>query len=521
MRRKICWLSLLCLVSLCSLGNTQSFAKEKVAEKKRPNIVLIVTDDQAPHTLKAYGNTVCQTPNIDQLAASGMTFDQAYHMGAWVSGVCVSSRHMIMAGRTLWHVPAKKNDVRVNPHSLNPKIVPQDLPKYTMAAVFNNAGYDTFRTCKTGNSYNAANELFTTRHDSKKRSSTGSEWHGKQAIDYLNTRKNKAAKKPFLMYLGFSHPHDPRNGTDDLLKKYGAYNAKKPPTKVNPKAPPLPPGYLPAHPFQFRRKGARDEEKVSGVYKSRTEATIRNELGREYACIENIDTQIGKVIAKLKEIGELENTYIIFTSDHGIAVGRHGLQGKQNLYEHSWRVPLIVQGPGIKAGSRTLGNTYLLDLLITMCDLTKTKPPKTIEGISFVPVLRGKTKKSREVLYGAFTGDVKIGAPNGGMRCIRKGDWKLIKYDVMGGTIRKTQLFNLKENPHELLKEHHAPAVIALTKNKPTANQRNLADDPKHAAKRKELEKLLLAEQKRLDDPYRLWDQPKAGQFIPKKTEEK
>ena len=97
---------------------------------------------------------------------------------------------------------------------------------------------------------------------------------------------------------------------------------------------------------------------------SRTEATVRNELGRDYACIENIDDQVGLAIEKLKAMGELENTYVIYTADHGIAVGRHGLMGKQNLYEHSWRVPFIVSGPGIKAGTRAKGNHYLLEILL-------------------------------------------------------------------------------------------------------------------------------------------------------------
>ena len=86
---------------------------------------------------------------------------------------------------------------------------------------------------------------------------------------------------------------------------------------------------------------------VQGVLKDRSRAAIRNELGREYACIESIDRQVGRVLDKLEAMGELDNTYVIFTSDHGIAVGRHGLVGKQNLYEHTWRVPLLVRGPGI------------------------------------------------------------------------------------------------------------------------------------------------------------------------------
>jgi arylsulfatase A-like enzyme len=308
------------------------------------------------------------------------------------------------------------------------------------------------------------------------------------------------------MYLGFSHPHDTRNGTPKLLKKYGAHNATKPPGKVNEQAPPLQVNYLPQHPFPHGHPGLRDETKVSGVLTSRSEATIRNELGREYACIENIDAQIGRVLRKLKQMGELDNTYVLFTSDHGIAVGRHGLTGKQNLYEHSWRVPLIVTGPGIERKGRATGNVYLLDLLATVCDLAGIKPPATNEGLSFKPVLEGRQDTVRDVLYGVYSGGTKPG-----MRSVRKGDWKLIKYDVMNGTVRKTQLFNLAENPDELLVEHHAPRVVALTGHRPEAHQVNLAADPRYAEKLKEMEALLLAEQRRLNDPYRLWDQPDDG----------
>ncbi|MFT4590039.1 MAG: choline-sulfatase [Limisphaerales bacterium] len=91
---------------------------------------------------------------------------------------------------------------------------------------------------------------------------------------------------------------------------------------------------------------------------------------------------------------------------------------------------------------------------------------------------------------------------------MRQGDWKLIKYDVLDGKVRETQLFNLRENPNEFLKQHHDGAVVALTGIQPKSHQFNLADDPKYAAKRKEMEALLLSEMKRLEDPYRLWDQP-------------
>ncbi|MEZ6136025.1 MAG: sulfatase-like hydrolase/transferase [Pirellulaceae bacterium] len=236
----------------------------------------------------------------------------------------------------------------------------------------------------------------------------------------------------------------------------------------------------------------------------RSEATIRNEKGREYACIENIDVQVGRVLQKLEAMGQLENTYVFYTADHGIAIGRHGLMGKQNLYEHTWRVPFLVSGPGIKPGSQSSGFIYLMDVVATMCDLAEIERPEGMEGLSFRSVLEGKQPRIRDTLYGVYCGGTKPG-----MRSIKTADgWKLIKVDCLDGQVQETQLFNLAENPNELLEEHQAAPVKKLTGNEPRAEQVNLANDPRYASKRKELEALLLAEQIRLDDPYRLWDQP-------------
>jgi arylsulfatase A-like enzyme len=229
-------------------------------------------------------------------------------------------------------------------------------------------------------------------------------------------------------------------------------------------------------------------------------------LGRSFACSEEIDTQIGRVIEKISSMDELENTYIIYTSDHGIGIGRHGLQGKQNLYEHSWRVPLVVNGPGIRAGSRAKGNIYLLDVLATLCDLAGVKTPDSNEGVSFKPVLMGERPTTRDVLYGVFCGGTLPG-----MRCVKKGDWKLIEYDVMNGEVRKSQLFNLADNPYELVEQHHTAETIALTGHLPLQRERNLAADARYAEKLAEMEALLLSEMRSLDDPYRLWNQPSDG----------
>lgn len=473
----------------------------------KPNILFILVDDQAPSDFKFHNpQSTLDSPNIDRLAHQGMIVENAHHMGSFSGAVCTPSRHMIASGRTVWHLP-------IGPGAQS---CPPKLEQNTIGPVFSRAGYVTMRTCKQGNSYTAADKLYSVVHDDTKRGGTaesGSAWHAERVLDFLSERKSKKDVRPFFIHFGFSHPHDVRDGTPELLGKYGATNHtdKNNPPPVNPKQPPLPPNWLPAHPFDNTEMNVRDEVDVSGVWKRRDEATIRNEIGREYACSENIDIQIGRVLAKLEEMGELDNTYIFYTADHGMAIGRHGLQGKQNLYEHTWRVPMIVKGPGIKPGSRVPGNIYLGDLLATFCDLTGVTPPDTNEGTSFKSLLIGAKQMIRDTLYGVYNGGDKPG-----MRCVKQGDWKLIEYESSKSGVRETQLFNLKDNPHELLPQHHDPKVSALTGVSPAKLQTNLAADPQHAVKLDEMRALLLAEMRRLNDPWRFSNQPDDGLTPPK-----
>ena len=501
------WLAAGCCLILTCLAWFATSPRGLAAE--RPNFLFILADDQSPFDFSFYNpHSQLQAPTIERLAAEGMVIDSARHMGGWVGGVCTPSRHMIMSGRTLWHIPDRGNRLGNNPHIADPDKVPPDLAQSTLPAVFNRAGYDTMRTCKVGNSYDAANELFTVRREATKRGGTdetGSHWHAQQVIDYLDERQARSDADPFLIYLGFSHPHDPRNGKPELLAKYGAVNHtdrnQLPP--AHPNQPPLPVNYLPEHPFHHGHPDLRDEVQVSGVWDKRDERTIRNELGRQFACSEYIDTEIQRVLERLRELGQLDNTYIIYTADHGMAIGRHGLQGKQNLYEHTWRVPFVVKGPGIPAGSRAPGNIYLLDVLATLCDLAGIPAPETSEGISFRPVLEGKQATIRDVMYGCYCGGTKPG-----MRSVLHGDWKLVQFDVLDGGVQQQQLFNLAANPHEWLAEHQADEVVRLTGCQPSSEQTNLADDPRFADKLAEMEQLLLSEMRRLDDPYRMWNQP-------------
>ncbi|CAM4207857.1 sulfatase-like hydrolase/transferase [Zobellia roscoffensis] len=479
------------LIIVLSLSSYKS-EERKPEPKKRPNFLFVLVDDQSPFDLQVYDpKSILETPVISKLAAEGTVIESARHMGSWSGAVCTPSRHMIMSGRSVWHLPSRGEFK--NPNN------PVGLEKQTIGAVFNQAGYKTMRTCKKGNSYPAANEQFTVVHDATKRGGTeetGSAWHAKQVLEYLGDREKEQDDNPFFIYFGFSHPHDIRDGTPELLEKYGAVNHtdKNSLPPANDKQPPLQENYLEAHPFFHGHPELRDEERVSGVWKNRDEQTIRNELGREYACSENIDIQLGKVLNKLEAMGELDNTYIIYTSDHGMSIGRHGLTGKQNLYEHTWRVPMIIKGPGVPSGKRAEGNIYLMDILPTLCDLAGIETPTTVEAKSFKPVLEGKKETVREVMYGVYSGGTKPG-----MRSVKKGDWKLIKYDMMDGAVRETQLFNLTENPNEYLKEHQKEGEM----------ETNLADNPRYANKLAEMEALLLAEMESHDDPYRLWNQVK------------
>ncbi|MFN9220454.1 MAG: sulfatase/phosphatase domain-containing protein, partial [Planctomyces sp.] len=160
------------------------------------------------------------------------------------------------------------------------------------------------------------------------------------------------------------------------------------------------------------------------------------------------------------------------------------------------QVPFIAAGPGIAAGRRAAGNVYLLDLLATVCDFAGIQPPETNEGISMKPVLTGRTEIIRDVLYGAYSGGA---AP--GIRCVSRGDWKLIVYKAPQLNLNQVQLFNLQQNPHELLPQHHAEAVSRQLSAAPAPLQTNLADQPQYAAQLQQMRQLLKSEMQRLDDP--------------------
>ena len=161
----------------------------------------------------------------------------------------------------------------------------------------------------------------------------------------------------------------------------------------------LPPNFLPQHPFNNGEMKNRDEQLASFP---RDPADIRKQIGEYYAMITHLDAQVGRILKTLDETGRTDDTIVIFAGDNGLAVGQHGLMGKQNLYEHSVRVPLMMAGPGIPAGQKRDGFCYLLDIYPTICDMLRIQKPANAEGVSFVPMLSDPKAKTRETIFYAY-----------------------------------------------------------------------------------------------------------------------
>jgi arylsulfatase A-like enzyme len=227
--------------------------------------------------------------------------------------------------------------------------------------------------------------------------------------------------EPFFLQVNFTAPHDPLLMPPGYRRRYDWQRM------------PLPKNFLPEHPFDHGNLDGRDERLLA---RPRNPDQVRQLIAMYYRVITHMDEQIGRILHALDDTGQTANTIVIFSSDHGVALGSHGLRGKQNMYEHTIGVPLVLCGPGIPRGQRRAAQVYLRDLFPTTCDLTDTKIPETVEGRSFVRVLRGQQEEIHSEIFCHFRDK---------QRMIRSDRWKLIHYPQIG----RWQLFDLKEDPHE------------------------------------------------------------------------
>jgi len=424
-----------------ALAGAAATRRVQAAVDRRPNVLFVIADDQRSDTIAALGNQHISTPTLDTLVSGGCAFTRARNMGAQVGAVCIAARAMIHTGRSLFRAPHQP---------------PASMP--TMAGTFRAAGYHTFGCGKWHNGTRPfvrgfasggniffggmnANQYRCRVHDfdptgayapdkEKSASKFSSELYADAAVEFLTGYKEAT---PFFAYLAFTSPHDPRTPPGEFSTMYG------------PASIPLPDNFLPEHPFDNGDMRIRDEMLAPFP---RTPADTQKQLADYYGMVGSQDQQLSRVVQALQNSGRADNTVIVYTGDHGLAIGSHGLFGKQNVYEHSVGVPLIFHGPGVAAGARFDPLVYGFDIFPTLCQLTGVDPPPNIEGHSLLDVMRGKAQGVRDAAFHAYIRPSLKGSRPHVQHAVNDGRWKFIRYDVDGQQTR--QLFDLQHDPFEM-----------------------------------------------------------------------
>jgi arylsulfatase A-like enzyme len=468
------------LTQFLLLASVGFFLVSCQTKNKKPNIIFIFADDQAYHTVNALGNHEIETPALDKLVNNGVTFTHAYNMGAWHGAVCVASRTMLNTGRFVWR--AQKLD---NKDSLS-NLASQGQ---TWGQLLQNAGYTTYMSGKwhvnvdpkkcfnqvvhkrpgmpnqTPQGYNRPlHEQDTTwlpwhkQYDGFWKG--GTHWSEVLKQDALTFIDSAAAKEePFFMYLAFNAPHDPRQSPKSFVDKYPLQNISTPES------------FLPEYPYKDEMGCSAQlrDEKLAPF--PRSEYAVKVNRQEYYAIITHMDYQIGQILQALEESGQADNTYIFFTADHGLACGNHGLMGKQNMYDHSIRPPLMVLGPDLPKNKKVDADVYLQDIMASTLELAGIQKPEYIEFSSFMSLAKGQQTTSHyPAIYGCYTKQ---------QRMIRKDGFKLIVYP----DAEKLRLFDLENDPNEM---------------------HDLADQEEMQQKKKQLFKDLLTLQAQMDDPLDL-----------------
>ncbi len=460
-----------CIAVAC-LSVAGQAASAETARGTRPNLLVIVTDDQRPNTIGAVGNETIHTPNLDALARRGVTFTRAI----CANPICTPSRAEILSGCSSF-----RNGVLDFGRGIDPELVlwPQAMREGGYLAWYVGKWHNDGRPIQRG--YHESRGLYAggggkwavDQVDWKGTPVTGYRgWlfqdddgtlhpeHGVGLTPDISHRFADAAieliarkpDQPFFLHVNFTAPHDP------LLMPPG-YEGKYDATKM-----PLPANFMDRHPFDHGNFDGRDEQLLPWP---RTPEMIRELTAIYYAVISDLDRHVGRILAALRETGQEENTIVVFTSDHGLGIGSHGICGKQNMYEHTIGVPLIIAGPGIPRNERRDAQVYLRDLYPTSCELASIAIPQTVEAKSFAAVIRGQQQAIHPHVFGYFRDK---------QRMIRTDRWKLIHYPHLG----RYQLFDLQADPDEL---------------------HDLADDAAHQATQQALRAKLVQWQHEVGDP--------------------
>jgi choline-sulfatase len=422
-----------------------------VAKTKKPNILLIMADQLAHRYLGAYGHKLVKTPHLDQLAGRGVVFENFYS----TSPLCAPARATVMNGL----LPSRTGVYD------NAAEFPSAIP--TWAHYLRLEGY---HTCLSGKMHFVGPDQL---HGLEERLTTDiypadfgwtPDWRLKQdRIDWwyhnmtsvlqpgiaeitnqlefdddvafqakrkLYDYARFTPEQPFAMLVSFTHPHDPYAARKRFWDMYRDDDIDLP------RVPKMDRSKLDPHSQRLYDVSAMDDYRV-------TDEDVRAARRGYYANISYIDDLVGQLVSTLKEMSQLDNTVILFTSDHGDFLGERGLWYKMSFLEPSAHVPMIIAGPGIKQ-RRVAQAASLADILPTLADIGtegNARLARPIDGKSLYPLLHGATDESDASTWCEYLAEGTV-AP---MYMLRRGPWKFIHTPT-----DPDQLFNLLDDPNEL-----------------------------------------------------------------------
>lgn len=443
---------------------------KKVDEPKKPNVVIILTDDQRWDALGVSGNPYLKTPNIDKLAAEGVFFKNYF----CTTSLCSPSRASILSG------------VYAHTHGVVNNFTDFPVDRPNMAGVLHSAGYETayigkWHMGEENDNPRPGFDYFVTHKGQGKYWDTEFNINGqgskeikgyytnvvtKLAKDWLETKKSK----PFFLILGHKAPHSFYTPEPKYAK---AFEGVKIP--------------YPQSAFELTDKPKWIEQRLTtwhGIYGPLFEwrknfpdtspgavKDFEAMIHAYWGTILSVDDSVGEIYRTLKEKGELENTIFIFTSDNGLLNGEHGMVDKRTMHEPSIHIPLIVRFPGLTPTNKPVvvdKQVLTLDIAPSVLDLCGAPALPNIHGKSFKKLVHGDTKNWRKAWYYEYNYEKQFPyTPN--VRGIRTDEWKYIHYPTGDGKpdTHLSELYHLATDPEE---------------------NHNLINDPRHSRQLKHLQ---------------------------------
>ncbi len=405
-----------------------------------PNIIVFMTDSMDGRVMRHLGHPAAHTPNMDRLAARGASFSNAYCN----SPQCAPSRASYWSGQYVHRVQAWNN----------PAGLPMDAP--TFGTHLQDAGYGLHVFGKTD--YRVGGHSLKARLTAWMRSANIKRPHNPRPQATVLEPDTPRAHEgdwnqidnacqflanystddpPYFLYPSTNVPHPPFRATPHWLDT------------IDPAAVTLPPYESDLHPVMDYMSVTKN---THGHFTDEEILAIRRHY---FAMVAETDAMLGQVLDTLEATGQLDNTYIIFASDHGEMNMEHRQTLKNALYEASARVPLIVAGPGLQQGVISDQLVSLIDLFPTLMDMAGLEHPQGLDGHSLIPLCRGEATNRPDYVFSEYHSNFS----NTGIAMWRQGPWKYIRYAGYA-----PQLFNLDDDPEEIndLAQTHPEVVQRL-----------------------------------------------------------